>query len=180
MKRFCLVLAMLWLPVLLLCACNAKEVEEHKARETAEKKMASDFVTNASVHYGELDAEIRLSREDGVCEINMINPESLRDFTFLLKEDVLTLRYKGLSFDIDPSTLPIESMAGMILDTLNQAMEPNGMALSLEGQALVFTGQKENSSFSLRLDKETGNFLSLSIPDEGFSAEFRDFRFASS
>lgn len=179
MKRFCLTLAMLWLPVLLLCACNTKEIEEHKAREIAETRAASDFVTDASVHYGELDAEIRLSREDGVCEINMINPESLRDFTFLLKEDVFTLRYKGLSFDIDPSTLPVESMAGMILNTLNQAMEPNGMALSLEEEAIVFTGQKENSSFSLRLDKETGNFLSLNIPDEDFSAEFKNFHFFS-
>lgn len=53
------------------------------------------------------------------------------------------------------------------------------MALSLEEEAIVFTGQKENNSFSLRLDKETGNFLSLNIPDEDFSAEFKNFHFFS-
>ena len=105
--------------------------------------------------------------------------DPLRDLTFLLGDRTASVRYKGLSLELDPDSLPLRSVAGLLSGVLDPALGAAGMALTLEEGAILLTGQQEAGAFTLRLDPENGNYLSLAIPEEDFSAEFTDFRFVA-
>ena len=78
---------------------------------------------------------------------------------------------------MDPETLT-DGMAGQLLfDALENALGEDTVSVTNQDGVLTVVGEAGGGSFVLRLDEETGNFLSLEIPEEDFSLTFQGFSF---
>ncbi len=93
-------------------------------------------------------------------------------------EDKVTVQYQDLSVSVKPETLT-DGMAGDILmDTLQTALGSENVELSRQDGVLTVKGKLDSGgNFELRLDSQTGNFLSLAMPESDFYMEFSGFEF---
>lgn len=98
-----------------------------------------------------------------------MNPEALRDMAFWFHQDRLTVRYKGLSFDLDPDSLPVQSAVGLLVSSLEQALAQQGLDFAYDEGRILVTGE---GGFQLALDPASGELLTLTVPEMDFSAQF--------
>lgn len=165
---------MLLLP-LLLTACGEDSGPESSM---VQEQLAKNFDTTAHITYGEIQAELRISKADGKCVATLLEPELVRDMTFVFTDDLVSIEYMGLHFDLDPNSLPAQAVASIMVSTINAAVEPYGVEMSIQDNVILLEGDSDAGRFTLRLDKENGNFLSVDIPSAGFAAEFENFTFS--
>lgn len=74
-----------------------------------ESRMTSPFETTANISYKDIKATARIvSEEPRSCTVSFTSPSSLNGMSFAFAKDKLTVDYNGISFDLDPSNLPVE------------------------------------------------------------------------
>lgn len=171
MKRWLLILAAALLLCTSGCARSAPSAEELRQRATA------DFTSTARVEYGELEARLTLDRRDGVCTVELTEPEQVRGLQFVFGGELVTVTYGDVSFELDPESLPVQAAAGAMVTAVNNALQPFGVEVTAAEDHVELSGDAEAGRFLLRLDPVTGCYLSVELPDSGFSAEFENFEF---
>lgn len=83
-----------------LCSCGDGGMDSRQAQEQGSGQLAAaaaqeDLSFSARVEYGRLETDLRLVRREGDWEVQVVNPEALRDMAFWFHQDRLTVRYKG-------------------------------------------------------------------------------------
>lgn len=154
------------------CKSSDKINEEEVASQ-----VSRPFTSGAHIIYDDLEGFAQLSNdvENGL-EIYFTSPEELKDIKFTLVESKIIVDYNKLSFTLDNET-PLGSAAvTMILKVLNQSANEKNINVSIEGSALIIKGEIETGTFYLSIDRKTGNFLKLEIPDKNFLMEFSNFK----
>ena len=164
------------LAVCLLSGCTTGTQD----RQLVEESLTAPFESTARLQYQGVDAEVVI-QEDGAGKsytLSFTQPASLADVSMVFTEDKVTVEYQDLSVSVKPETLT-DGMAGdLLMQTLQTALGNENVELSREDGVVTVRGQLDaGGSFELRLDSETGNFLSLSMPERGFSMEFSGFEF---
>ena len=163
------------LSLLLLTGCGLAERDRAKVQES----VSSDFTTTAELNYHGVDATMTILGQGAEKRYTLAftQPASLAGMEMEFTKEKATLRYKDLSFSVDPASLT-DGMAGQLLfDALESALGEDSVTITNQDGVLSVAGETSGGSFVLRLDKETGNFLSLEIPEEEFSLSFHGFSF---
>ena len=163
-----------------MVSCHAAGSEKTKngdgLKEISEK-YDHPYQTTASVTYNGTQMKLDLEKkEDGTTVVTFTEPKMLNGMNFSVGEEKITVGYLGLSFDIDPNNLSSSLIVSTMVDTFNQVAKGSGVEAKLADNALQVTGTTENVEFLLRLDRESGNALSLQVPSMGLEAEFENFR----
>lgn len=171
MKRL---VALLCAAVLVLCACSAGGVEPKTA---AENLASSSYNTRAVVQYQDIKADIEMIKEEQRCLITFASPDSLKDLSFDYAGELVTVKYAGLSFSVNPDSMPGQALSSMLISTLNSSLADRGVSVEDTGGAIRILGQNDDSEFELLLDRKNGNALSLSVPEDELSLEFYNFSF---
>ena len=157
--------------VLLFCGCGCQQ------EQSSQPTVPSGFESRASIRYGDMDLTALVSRtQEGVTTVTFESPESLKDLTLTLQGEEVTLSYQGLSLSLNANGFPARSIARVMQDALNRALEPQGCTVSLEDGVLELRGQIDAYEFVLRMDGENGNLLSLSVPGENMEMTFENFQ----
>ena len=99
-------------------------------------------------------------------------PESLRGLCLHFGGETVTAEYMGLSFALQADSLPAKAAAGLLTEVFDAIAAPGDLELELTDHAAVVTGETAAGAFSLRLDPQSGRFLSLSIPSADFEVAF--------
>lgn len=164
------------LAVCLLSGCTAREQDQ----KLLEQSLNTPFETTAHLQYQGVDAQMTI-QGDGAARsytLSFTEPASLADVAMVFTEDKVTVQYQDLSVSVKPETLT-DGMAGDILmDTLQTALGSENVELTRQDGVLTVKGKLDNGgSFELRLDSQTGNFLSLAMPENDFFMEFSGFEF---
>ena len=137
-----------------------------------------NYETTASITYKDLQATAQISRETPrSCSVMFTSPKSLADMSFIFYEDAVDLAYKGLSFSFNPGSVPGGAAAKIAVELINRSMRDDGVSVDYSAGILTLSGIMESGEFSLRLDRENGNLLTLSVPAEDLEIEFINFRF---
>lgn len=87
----------------------------------------------------------------------------------------MTLSYGEMKFDFEPDSVPGQAASKLILSALNAALNDQGMNIRQEGEGVRFEGSMEQGTFSLLLDRESGNLLQLSLPEHDLEMEVLNF-----
>lgn len=149
------------------------------AKERAQESLSTPFATQAKLSYNGVDAEMQITGEGaGKCyRIQFTKPASLQDVSMEFTENAVQVSYKGMSFNVKPETLT-DGMAGEILvETIQSAFGGEDVSVECGDGVIAIRGRVDSGDFTLRLDSDTGNFLSLSLPDNDFYMEFSGFEF---
>ncbi len=159
-----------WLLVcfgVLLTGCAA-----HKAAPPA----AVHFTCDAHIRYQDLELKAQLTRADtGALSVAITYPATLEDLKMVWNGNEVKVEMYGVSFDLDPDSLPVSGLGRGLLDALDAiAISDDSPDITDEGATVK--GQGENGEFTLVTDPETGHLLSLTIPDIPLKVTFSNFQ----
>lgn len=168
-------LGMLAAALIFLTGCGAQKPSAEEIRRRAAEE---NWTSTARVEYGELSAVFTLERQDGVCTVELTEPETVGGLQFIFDGERITVSYDDVSFELNPDSLPVQAAAGAMIHAVNSALQPYGVNVNATEECVELSGDAEAGRFLLRLDAESGNYLSIELPENGFSAEFENFRFA--
>ena len=135
-----------------------------------------DFRCKAAITYNGLEAEADLVRSaDGSAQVTLTSPETLRGLQFDFAEDGVSLNFKGLRLEVDPSSFLASSMASALTDAVETVLRGEIESASTHDGRQLLTARGETGSFTLTLDADTGAPVSLEIPALELDCTFSDY-----
>ena len=142
----------------------------------AAEPVGSGFTCRIQAEYKDLDVKGVLVRQSaGTLKLEFSAPESLAGMTALWDGDSVELQMNGMSFSVDPATVPESAMGEEIVAVLDAAVRGEGDRTQKDGKLFV-CGNGNNGAYELVCDAETGQPLSLSVPSLPLTVTFSDFQ----
>lgn len=152
--------------ICLLSGCSPK----------AQPPAAIHFACDAHILYRDIELEAHLIRTaSGVLQMDINYPPSLEDLVITLEGDKVEVEMYGISFNLDPESLPVSGVAKGVLDALDTIADTDELPAFTESGAIL-TGKTQNGEFTLVSDPETGALISLTIPDLPLEVTFSAFQ----
>lgn len=143
--------------------------------QTAEP-VGVDFTCRIQADYKDMDVEGTLIRQTaGMLKLTFSAPESLAGMTAVWDGESVGLEMNGLSFSVDPATVPESALGEEIVAVLDAAIRGDGERTQ-EDDKLIIRGNGNNGAYELVCDAQTGVPLSLSVPSIPLSVTFSNFK----
>ena len=175
MKR--LFLALLTL-VVVLTGCAASPQTPVQDPQSMAAKLKENFSSTAQIQVKGVCCEAKLQRKTGYLQLCFTSPASLSGMEITLKGDSADVSYRGLSATFSPDALLNSAPVQALFQVLNATAEDLTVEAYSEEGYVVVKGKTNESAFTLKINNETGNFLSLTFPEEDISFTFDQFQFA--
>lgn len=171
MKRiFALMLVVV--SILSLSACG----KIGKVKKEIKPQLDSAFSCNVKMKYGDLLSEAVVKRfGNGAWEADFSAPNTLAGVKLSFLDDDVTASYKGLSFSVPKSALPIKSMMSNLFTIIDETASKDTIEVINDKEYLVIEGRTEQGDYEIMLDKETGLLVSFAMPNLDLLIEFSDF-----
>lgn len=135
------------------------------------------FSCKATLSYNGLEAEAIITRStDGSTRVTLNSPESLQGLQFDFSEDSVSLNFKGLRLDVEPSSFLASSLASAMVNALNTALQDENFSAKERDGVMEYTSKGESGGFTLCLDAKTGEPLSLTVPSLDLTCDFSEYQ----
>ena len=135
-----------------------------------------NFRCKATISYNGLEAEADVVRSmDGSTRVTLNTPEALQGLQFDFAQDSVSLNFKGLKLDVEPSSFLASSMASALVNAVNTALAGEDVTAKEEDGVMEYTAKGDSGSFTLGLDAKTGAPVNLAIPSLDLSCNFSDY-----
>jgi len=167
-KRVCLVTS---LTLFLLTSCNAPGSETVQVKDI----FSEPFTSTATIVTDDLEATGQLSRYGMEnWDIEFSEPSSLSGVTLIFDGTNSEASYKGLSFSMPKSAVPVNSMLlclATAVDEISASTEKN--CTSNDG-VLTFKGSTDCGDYILTVDEGTGNLTEFQMKNLNLVMTFTD------
>ena len=168
-SRWAAVLAAVVLIGTMLFGCAPQESEP-------ETVIPGSFSCKADIQYNGMQIGARVTRPSAAgCRIEVESPDTLKGMTLDWNGSKMNISYLGLSFDVDPASLPDTAFGNILIDVFNALSRQNGLSISKDGESMTLSGSGESGDFSVVWDRKANALKSIDAPDSGFSAQFSEF-----
>lgn len=158
----------------LCCLCLAFGSCNHSGK-SAQQPVTTDFECDVQLTYRDMNVSGHLTRYSaGTLSMDFEQPDTLKGLTMIWDGETISVKMHGLSFGVDPSTVPESALGKGILDVLDNALRSDG-AGQVSGGQMKTAGESVNGEFELISDPETGELLSMKVPSLGITATFSNF-----
>ena len=158
------------LTALLLCtAC-------HSQSQNPEKPVTTGFACDVDMTYQDMRVKGHLTRMSaGTLKMEFTEPATLNGMSMEWDGETISVKYAGLSFGVDPAAVPESALGKGLLDALDAGFRSGGEG-RMTDKGLSVTGQSVNGQFEMLSDPQTGQLLSLKIPELKVAAAFSNFQ----
>lgn len=137
--------------------------------------VGEGFTCAVKATYRDLAVSGTLSREAaGMLTLSFDEPETLAGLTARWDGETVTLSMYGLSFSVDPDTVPEGALGEELIAAFDAALRGEGERAVDDG-VLTVAGTGQNGAYTLTFDAATGAPLSLSVPALPLTATFSEF-----
>ena len=102
-------------------------------------------------------------------------PDSLAGVQLAFLDGQVTASYKGLSFSVPQSAMPVKSMLTIFIDLVGELDGKTELDCVKEGDVCVVEGSVEQGSYTLTLDQK-GIPLKFEMPNQKLVMELSNFR----
>ena len=170
MKRL-LTIAVFIMLSLCMTACSVPS----KGNQTVlENNLSCAFESEVSFVLDKLNAEAELKRTDeGIWSVEFSSPNTLSGIKLEFADGDVNASYKGLSFSVPQSALPVKAM----MLNLIAAVEENSSSEQLSGEEkdgmLIVNGTLEGGDYTITADSE-GKLSSFEMPNNKLKITLRD------
>lgn len=135
-----------------------------------------NFHCKAAISYNGIEADADIVRSlDGSTRITLNSPETLQGLQFDFSEKGVSLNFKGLKLDVEPSSFLASSMASALANAVNTVLCDENVNIKKRDGKAEISSKGESGSFVLSLDPKTGAPLSLTVPSLGLDCVFSDY-----
>ncbi len=160
----------IFMSVLCLTSCSSPM----SGRTSRENNLAGAFTSSATITLDKLTAEAAISRYgDGEWTVEFDSPNTLSGVKLSFSEGNVCADYKGLSFSVPKSALPVKAM----MLELIEAVDTNARETELHGSEndgmLEINGSLEGGDYILTVDGN-GNIAEFEMPNNLLDITFKD------
>lgn len=143
---------------LFLTACSAPM----KTTEKRQNNLNSAFNSDVTINLDKLTAEGKIKRlGDNKWEIEFESPNTLSGVNLAFNEGTVDASYKGLSFSVPKSALPVKAM----ITNLIEAVDTNARSEELKGS------ENDEGMFEINGSLEGGEYV-LTVDSSGYISSF--------
>ncbi len=157
--------------VIMMCACSAggKSVKFTPKLNTA-------FSVTAKIQYGDQESEALFRKFDKAnWDVEFSSPNTLSGVTLSYRDDKVDASYKGLSFSVPKTALPIKSIISSFIDVVDTTADTDEIEAEEKDGLMVISGELPQGKYTLKLDKN-GGVAEFSMPNLELKITFTDFR----
>ena len=141
-------------------------------RQQAAEPIAVDFICSFRAQYNDLTAVGTLTRRTaGTLLLKFSEPETLNGLSAEWDGEKVTLRYLGLSYNVDPAKLPENALGEGLLSAFDATFRGEGERSETDGKITV-NGLSGNAQYTYVYDAKSGAPLSLTIPNIPLTVTF--------
>ena len=135
-----------------------------------------NFKCKATVSYNGIEADADIARSlDGSTRVTLNSPEALQGLQFDFSENGVSLNFKGLKLDVEPSSFLASSMASAVVNAVDAALRDENLNMKESDGKTEISSKSGSGNFVLCLDSKTGVPLSLTVPSLGLDCVFSDY-----
>lgn len=161
--------------IISMCACSSggKNVK-------FSPKLNEPFVVTAKIQYGDQESDASFRKYSKAnWDIEFSSPNTLSGVILSYRDDKVDASYKGLSFSVPKTALPIKSIISTFIDVADStAYLPEIEATEKEG-LMIIEGETQQGKYTLKLDN-SGGLSEFSMPNLELKIVFTDFHVDSS
>lgn len=111
---------------------------------------------------------------DEAWEAEFSAPDSLAGVKLAYLDGTVTASYKGLTFSVPQSAIPVKTSLGQLFDVLEDATNDGMVECKIKDDTCVIEDSVDAGEFTLTLDKN-GTPLSFVMPNQSLEMTFTDF-----
>ena len=161
--------------IISMCACSSggKNVK-------FSPKLNEPFVVTAKIQYGDQESDASFRKYSKAnWDIDFSSPNTLSGVILSYRDDKVDASYKGLSFSVPKTALPIKSIISTFIDVADSTADlPEIEATEKEG-LMIIEGETQQGKYTLKLDN-SGGLSEFSMPNLELKIVFTDFHVDSS
>lgn len=136
--------------------------------------IAVDFTCQFRAQYENMTAAGTLTRHTaGTLKLDFFEPETLSDITVEWDGEDTRLKYKGLSFRVDPDAIPESALGNELITVFDAALRGEGDCRTEKGIATL-RGSENGTAYVYTYDVTSGVPISLSVPSIPLSVTFSE------
>ncbi len=167
---------LIFVTVMCLFSCSAPSAVNRKAAN----ELGCAFESKAMITLDKLNAEAVIKRfGDGEWAAEFTSPNTLSGIVMSFSEGNVTASYKGLSFSVPKSALPVKAM----MLNLIEAVDTNARLEELSGEdsdgMLAVKGSLDGGEYTLTVD-ENGHVSAFEMPNNLLKMTFTELTVISS
>lgn len=161
---------------LLLMGTIAGTLAGCRAGKTTAEPVGDRFTCRVEAAYQSMKVAGKLTRRAaGTLELAFSEPDSLAGVTALWDGETVRLELEGMSFSVDPATVPESALGEELIAVLDAAARGDGSRTQEDGR-LVVRGTGSNGDYVLTCDPETGVPQTLSVPGIPLTVTFSELQ----
>lgn len=154
----------------MLTGCASQQVSD------PEPAIPDAFSCKADISYNGMQISAKVTRPSAAgCRIEVESPDTLKGMTLDWNGSTMNISYLGLSFDVDPASLPDTAFGNILIDVFNALARQNGLSIQNDKDSMTLSGNGESGKFSVVWDRKANALKSVEVPESGFSAQFSEF-----
>lgn len=144
------------------------------------EQLARPFESTVAVTYRGMEVQGRLARQaPGCCRFSFQSPKALESLSVEITTERVNLDYNGLHTSLAPGALPENAIPELLAGVLGAAARETGVDAVQKGGVFTLSGKVSGSEYELRLDAQSGDILSISVPKAQLEAVFSGFSYIS-
>ncbi|MDR1629150.1 MAG: hypothetical protein LBS36_02915 [Oscillospiraceae bacterium] len=128
---------------------------------------------DVSIQFGDFQGRASLSAESyETFSLSFSEPQSMVGFSVKLENSVYRHEMNGLATEHKQDTMPSQDVASLLFLPLRSVMKKEYTAASYKDGVWTYEGIVANSIYFVTQNHETGELISLRIPQKQFEANF--------
>lgn len=161
--------------IISMCACSSRGKNVKFS-----PKLNEPFVVTAKIQYGDQESDASFRKYSKAnWDIEFSSPNTLSGVILSYRDDKVDASYKGLSFSVPKTALPIKSIISTFIDVADSTADlPEIEATEKEG-LMIIEGETQQGKYTLKLDN-SGGLSEFSMPNLELKIVFTDFHVDSS
>lgn len=162
MKRL---IASVFLIVMTVCLCACSVPGNIQSTQKRPNELGSAFQSHISISLDRLNSEATIKRfGDGEWEVEFDSPNTLSGVMLTFSEGNVTASYKGLSFSVPKSALPVKAMLLNLIEAVDTSARLDELSGTENEGLLVMSGSLDGGEYTLSVDGD-GHAAAFEMPN---------------
>ncbi|MGN1481105.1 hypothetical protein [Porcipelethomonas sp.] len=152
-----------------LCACGGKSSVKF------EPKLNKAFSITAQIKYDDQESNAvikRLGKDNW--DVEFSSPNTLAGVLLSYRDGNVEASYKGLSFSVPKSALPLKSIISSLIDIVDKTAEMQEISCEEKDGFYIMEGENDQGKYTLKM-AQNGALTGFSMPSLNLEMIFTDF-----
>lgn len=139
----------------------------------ANEILSSNFNANANITIQDISLNADINRSNAnTITLSIIEPDTLKGMDLSYDGELVNVTYKGMTLSLDKNSKALNSVATILMNTIQSATAGTGVEISSENGGILLNGTSNSADFSILLNSNNNSIASIKSDSLDFFCEF--------